>query len=164
MKPLCSTGRLLFGASCQGQRYSRIFDHSLALLKREHLNTYISQSVQSLSHVRLFATPWTAACQATLSITNSQSLLKLMSIKLVMPSNHFILYCPRLLLPSIFPSIRVFPNDSVLPIRWPKYWSFSFSISPSNEYPELISLRIDQERGPLLTCSCLRIYLLKTQC
>ena len=88
-------------------------------------------SVQSLSHVRLFATPWTAAHQASLSITNSQSLLKLMSIEPVMPSNHLILCCPLLLPPSIFPSIRVFSNESVLPIRWRKYWSFSFSISPS---------------------------------
>ena len=100
-------------------------------------------SVQSLSHVRLFATPWTAACQDSLSITNSQSLLKLMSIKLVMPSNHLILCCPLLLLPSIFPSIRVFSNESVLRIRWPKYWSFSFSISPSNEYSGLISFKMD---------------------
>ena len=87
------------------------------------------------------ATPWTAACQASLSITSSQSLLKLMSIESVMPPNHLILRCPRLLLPSIFPSIRVFSNQSVLLIRWPKYWSFS--ISPSNEYSELISFRID---------------------
>ena len=100
-------------------------------------------SVQSLSHIQLFATPWTAACQASLSITNSQSLLKLMSIQSVMPSNHLILYCRRLLLPSIFPSIKVFSNESALRIRWPKYWSFSFSISPSNEYSGLISLRID---------------------
>ena len=91
-------------------------------------------SVQSLSCVRLFATPWTVAHQASLSITNSWSLLKLMSIELVMPSNHLILCHPLLLLPSTFPSIRVFSNESVLHIRWPKYWSFSFSISPSNEY------------------------------
>ena len=100
-------------------------------------------SVQSLSHVRLFATPWTAARQAPLSITNSQSLLKLMSIESVMPSNHLILCHPLLLLPSIFPSIRVFSNESVLRIRRPKYWSFSFSISPSNEYSGLISIRMD---------------------
>ena len=100
-------------------------------------------SVQMLSPVQLFVTPWTAACQASLSITNSRSLLKLMSIKSVMPSNHLILSHPLLLLPSIFPSIRVFSNESVLPIRWPKYWSFSFSISPSNEYSGLISFRID---------------------
>ena len=89
------------------------------------------------------AIPWTTAHQAFLSIINSQSLLKLMSIKLVMPSNHLILCCPLLLLPSIFPSIRVFSNVSVLLIRWPKYWSFSFSISPSNEYLGLVSFRID---------------------
>ena len=93
--------------------------------------TYFS-SVQSLSHVQLIATPWTAARQASLSITNSQSLLKLMSIESVMPSNHLILCCP-LLLPLIFPSIRVIPSESVLPIRWPKYWSFTFSISLSND-------------------------------
>ena len=90
-------------------------------------------SVHSLSHVQLFATPWIAACQASLSITNSQILLKLMSIKSVMPSNHLILCHPLLLLPSICPSIRVFSNESVLCIRWPKYWNFSFIISPSNE-------------------------------
>ena len=99
-------------------------------------------SVQSLSCVRLFATPWTAACQASLPITNSQSLLKLMYIESVMPSNDLILCCP-LLPPSVFPSIRIFSNESVLRIRWPKYWSFSFNISPSNEHPELISFRID---------------------
>ena len=100
-------------------------------------------SVQSLSHVRLFATPWNAARQASLSVTNSLSLLKLMSIESVMPSNHPILSHPLLLLPSIFPSIRVFSNESVLGIRWPKYWSFSFSISPSKEDSELISFRMD---------------------
>ena len=100
-------------------------------------------SIQSLSHFRLFATPWTAAHQASLSITNSQSFLKLMSIESVMSSNHLILCCPLLLLPSIFPSIRVFSNESVLRIRWPKYCSFSFSISLSNEYSGLIFLRID---------------------
>ena len=100
-------------------------------------------SVQSLSHVRLFATPPTVACQASLSITNSQSSPKPMSIKLVMSSNHFILCRPLLLLPSIFPSIRVFSNESALRIRWPKYCSFSFNISPSNEHPGLISFRMD---------------------
>ena len=95
------------------------------------------------SHVRLVVTPWTAAHHASLFITNSWSLLKLMSIELVMPSNHLILCCPLLLLSSIFPSIRVFFKESVLPIRWPKYWSFSFSISPSNEYLGLIFFRID---------------------
>ena len=92
---------------------------------------------------QLFATPWTAALQASLSITSSQSLLKLMSIALVMPSNHLILCHTLLLLPSIFPSIRIFSDESVLRIRWPKYWRFSFSISSSNEYSELISFRID---------------------
>ena len=100
-------------------------------------------SVQSLSRVRLFMTPWTATHQASLSITISWSLLKLMSIKLVMSSNHLILSFPLLPLPSIFPSIRVFSSGSALHIRWPKYWSFSFSISPSNEYSGLISSRID---------------------
>ena len=100
-------------------------------------------SVQSLSRVRLFATPWTAALQASLFIANSRSVLKLMSIEPVMPCNHLILCRPLLLPPSIFPSIRVFSNESVLHIRWPKYWSFSFSISPSNEYSGLISFRMD---------------------
>ena len=106
-----------------------------------------SQSVQSLSQfsrsVQLFATPWTAACQTSLSITNSWNLPKLMSIKSVMSSNHLTLCCSLLLLPSVFPSIRVFSSESVLRIKWPKYWSFSFSISPSNEYSGLISFRID---------------------
>ena len=100
-------------------------------------------SVQTLSCVWLFATPWTAAFQASLSITNSWSLLKLMFIELVMPSSHLILCHPLLLPPSIFPSIRVFSNESVLCIRWPKYWRFSFSLSPSNEYSGLISFKID---------------------
>ena len=100
-------------------------------------------SIQSLSHVQFFGTAWTAACQASLYITNSQSLLKFMSIELVMPSNHLILCCPFLFPPSIFPSIRVFSNESVVLIRWPNYWSFSFSISPSNEYSGLISFRMD---------------------
>ena len=100
-------------------------------------------SVQLLSHVWLFATLWTVACQVSLSITNSRSLLKCKSIESVMPSSHLILCHPLLLPPSIFPSIRVFSNESVLHIRWPKYWSFSFSISPSNEYPGLISFRMD---------------------
>ena len=102
-----------------------------------------SSSIQSLGHVWLFATPWTAAYQASLPITNSQSLLKFMSNQLVMPSNHFILCHPLLLPPSMFPSIKVFSKESVLCIRWPKYWSFSFSISPSNEYSGLISFRMD---------------------
>ena len=100
-------------------------------------------SVQSLSRVQLFATPWTTACQASLSITNSRSPPKPMSIELVMPSNHLILCRPLLLLPSIFPSIRVFSNESALCIRRPKYWSFSFNISPANEHPELISFRMN---------------------
>ena len=98
--------------------------------------------VQSLSRVQLFATPWIAAYQASMFMTNSWSLLKLMSIKSVMPSNHLILCRPLPLLPSILPSFRVFSNESVLHIRWPKYWSFSFSISPSNEYSGLISFRL----------------------
>ena len=105
--------------------------------------TQVSQSVQSLSHVQLFVTPWAAAHQASLSITNSQSLLKFMSIDLVMPSNHLTLSHPLLLPPSIFSSIRVFSNESVLRIRWAKYSSFSFSISPSHEYSGLISFRMD---------------------
>ena len=104
--------------------------------------TWLS-SVQSLNHIWLFATPWTAEHQASLSITNSRSLLKIMSIKLVMPSNHLVLWHPLLLLPSVFPSIRVFSSESVLRIRWLKYWSFNFSISPSSEYSGLISFRID---------------------
>ena len=109
---------------------------------RMYRSTVIS-SVQSLSHVRLFVIPWTAAHQTSLSITNSQSLLKLMSIEWVMPSNHLILCHPLRLPPSIFPSIRVFSSESVLRIMWPKYWRFSFSISPSNECSGLISFRID---------------------
>ena len=100
-------------------------------------------SVQSLSHVWLFVIPWTVAHQISLSFTNSQTLLKLMSIGSVMPSNHLVLCRPLLLLPSVFPSVRVFSSESGLCIRWPKYWSFSFSISPSNEYSGLISLRMD---------------------
>ena len=110
---------------------------NLKLKTQHHL-----YSVQSLSCVRLFVTPWTAACRTSLTITNSWSLLKLMSTKSVRPSNHFILYHP-LLLSSIFRSIRVFSNESVLHLRWPKYWSFSFSISPSNEYSGMISFGID---------------------
>ena len=122
----------------------------LMLLWMARLSFFIFQifvsvfsSVQSLSLVRLFVTPWTAARQASLSITKSQSLLKLTSIESVMPSNHLILCHPLLFMPSMFPSIRVFSNESVLRIRWPKYWSFSFSISPSNECSGLISFRID---------------------
>ena len=100
-------------------------------------------SVQLLSHVQLFATPWITACQASLSITNSWSSLRLTSIESVMPSSHLILYRPLLLLPPIPPSIRVFSNESTLRMKWPRYWSFSFSISPSKEYPGLISFRMD---------------------
>ena len=106
-------------------------------------STCFSQSVQLLSRVQLFATPWTAARQASLSITNSQSLLKLTSIESVMPSNRLILCCPLLLLPPIPPSIRVFSNESTLRMKWPNYWSFSFSIIPSKEIPGLISFRMD---------------------
>ena len=115
----------------------------------KYYNSYASiykeciSSVQLLSHVQIFATPWSEACQAALSFTKSQSLHKLMSIESVMPSNHLILCHPFLFLPSIFPSIRVFSNESVLCIKWPKYWHFSLSISPSNEYSELVSFRID---------------------
>ena len=110
---------------------------------RRPINSVQFTTVQSLSHVQVFVNPWTAAHQASLSITNSQSSLKLMSIESVMPSSHLILCCPFLFLPTIFPSMRIFSNESALPIRWPKYWSFSFSISPSNEYSGLISFRID---------------------
>ena len=116
---------------------TRILVHSYSLLYSQRLYC----SVQSLSRVWLFVIPWTAARQASLSITNSRSLLKLMSIESVMPSNHFILCCPLLLPPSVFPNIRVFSSELVLRIRWPKYWSFS--ISPSNEYSGLFSFRID---------------------
>ena len=107
------------------------------------LSASVVYSVQLLSHVQLFVTPWTAAHQASLSITNSWSLLKLMSTKSVMPSNHLILCCPLLLLLSIFPNNRVFSNNLALCIRWPKYWSFSFTINPSSEYSRFISFRID---------------------
>ena len=108
-----------------------------------HKFSVLFSSFQSLSHVQFFAMPWTVAWQAFLSITNSWSLMKLMSIESVMPSNHLNLCHPILLTPSIFPSTRVFSNESVLHIRWPKYWSFSFSISPSNEYAGLTSIRMD---------------------
>ena len=104
----------------------------------------VSQSVLLLSHVRLFVTPWTAARQASLSITNSRSLLKLIAIESLMPSNHLMLCCPLLLLPSVFSNIRVFSSESALCIRWPEYWSFSLSIIPSSEYSGLISFRIDR--------------------
>ena len=140
-------------------RHSHSFVHCLWLLsncnsRAEYLqqnsnvvissmHIVVSGSVQSLSRVRLFVTPWTAALQASLSITNTWSLLKLMSIELVMPSSHLILCHPLLRLPSIFPSIRVFSNESALLIRWPKYWSCSFNISPSKENSGLISFRMD---------------------
>ena len=116
---------------------------SLRFLNWGFIHFKVFSSLQSLSLVWLFVTPWTAAHQASLSITNSWSLLKLMSIESVMTSNHLILCYPLLFLPSILPSIRVFSKESVLRIRWPKYWSFSFSISPSNEYSGLISFRMD---------------------
>ena len=117
---------------------------SMGLQRIEHdWVTSLFTLIQLLSSVQLFETPWTAACQASLSITNSWSPLKPMSIESVMPSTHLILFCPLLLLPSIFPSIRVFSNESALYIRWPKYWSFSFNISPSKEYPGLVSFRMD---------------------
>ena len=113
-----------------------------SISKHSHILRYRG-SVQSLSHVRLFATPWITACQASLSITNSRSLLKLMPIESVMSSSHLILCRSLLFLPPIPPSIRVFSNESTLHKRWPKYWGFSFSISPSNEHPGLISFRMD---------------------
>ena len=116
---------------------------SLLNLNAEHQLEFQFSSVQSLSRVWLFATPWIAARQASLSITNSRRSLKLMSIESVMPSSYLILCCPLLLLPPIPPSIRVFSNESTLCIRWPKYWSFSFSISPSSEHLGLISFRMD---------------------
>ena len=112
-------------------------------MNRPLISSLVFSLVQSLSRVQLFATPWTAAHQASLSIPNSQSSLKLMPIESVRPSNHLILCHPLLLLPSIFPSIRVFSNESALRIRWPKYWSFNFNISPSNEHSGLISCRMD---------------------
>ena len=121
-----------------------------------------SSSVQSLSHVWLFATPWTAAHQASLSITNSRSLLKLMSIELVMPSNHLILCHPPLLPPLIFPSIRAFSKDAVLHIRWPKYWSFSFSISPSSQVRTIINTSLIVLL--IILVKCLAQCLMHTQC
>ena len=119
--------------------FNRVMDEENVV----HVYNGVLSSVQSLSPVRLFVTPWTAAPQASMSITNSRSPSKLMSIESVMPSNHLILCHPLLLLPSIFPSIRVFSNESVLHIMWPKYWSFSFNVSPSNKHPGLISFRMD---------------------
>ena len=138
--PLCFTPRCpgLDEGACSHQPLG--FSQLVVPLSFDFL---IIISVQSLSRVRLFATSWTVAHQASLSITNSWSLLKLMSIESVMPSNHLILCCPLLLLPLIFPSVRIFSSELVLHIRWPKDWSFSFSISPSNEYSGLISCRMD---------------------
>ena len=125
--------------------HSKVHDSNFPIFSVESYRRYTiyKDSVQSLSPVQLFATPRTALCQTTLAITNSWSLLKLMSIESVMPSNHLILCHPLLLLPSIFPSIRVFSDESVFCIRWPKFWSFSFSISPSNEHSGLIFFRMD---------------------
>ncbi|CAI9164767.1 unnamed protein product [Rangifer tarandus platyrhynchus] len=128
------------GSSVQGVFQARVLEWVAIAFSG---SVFEITSVQSLSRVQLFVTPWTAAHQATLSITNSQSLLTLMSIESVMPSNHLILCRPLPLPPSIFPSITVFSNESVLRIRWPKYWSFSFNISPSNEQSGLISFRMD---------------------
>ena len=146
MSPALAGGFLTARLQGKPKRFFKFIFYSeiLAVFSRRiHKNNF--SSVQSLSHVQLFATPWTAAArQASLSITNSQSPPKPMSIESVMPSNHLILYCPLFLLPSIFPSIRVSSNESALLIRWPKYWSFSFNISPSNEHPGLISFRMDR--------------------
>ena len=128
------------------QENTLVIANTLFQQRKRWLYTWTSDQIrldQSLSHVRLFATPWIAACQASLSLTNSRSSLRLTSIKSVMPSSHLILWRPLLLLPPIPPSIRVFSNESTLPVRWPKYWSFSFSIIPSKEIPGLISFRMD---------------------
>ena len=136
-------------------------DPSCKILLLKCIVSQFIQSVQLLSLVQLFVTPWTAAGQASLSITNSWSLLKLMSIASVVPSNHLILCQSLLLLPSIFPSIRIFSNESVLRVRWPKYWSFSFGVSPSNEYSGLISFRMDWLDLLAAICLCTaRVYLL----
>ena len=136
--PLSSTSVFRLGEGPQAQE---CFDSYK--LRSWALNLTACLLFSSVQSCPTFVTPWSAACQASLSFTNSWSLLKLMSIKSVMPSNHLILCHPFILLPSIFPTIRVFSNESVLCIRWPKYWSFSFSISPSNEYSGLISFRRD---------------------
>ena len=139
-------GQSLFGKKfkphCQ-MAFSSIWEVILSIERDPISDVQSIRSVQSLSRVQLFVTSWNVAHQASLSITNSQSLLKLKSIESVMPSNHLILCRPLLLLPSIFPSIRVFSSESALHIRWPKYWNFSFSISPSNEHPGLISFMMD---------------------
>ena len=138
---MISFSHLDFISSCLWNIYILLLIYQVSL---HWILKHFSQfsSVQSLRQVWLFATPWTAACQASLSITNSRSLLKFVSIELVMPSKHLILCCPLLLLLSIFPNNRIFSSESVLHIRWPKYWSFSFSISSSNEYSGLISFRV----------------------
>jgi len=145
MSPALAGGFLTARLQGKPKRFFKFIFYSeiLAVFSRRiHKNNF--SSVQSLSHVQLFATPWTAAArQASLSITNSQSPPQPMSIESVMPSNHLILYCPLFLLPSIFPSIRGFSNESALHVRWPKYWGFTFNISPSNEHPGLISFRVD---------------------
>ena len=133
---------LTFLYKCTDKMYTKVTEN-MSVCDRGSMDHPIISSVQSLSRVWLFATPWTAARQASLSITNSWSSPRLTSIESVMPSSHLILCHPLLLPPWIFPSIRVFSNESVLCIRWPKYWSFRFSINPSNEYSELISFRID---------------------
>ena len=126
-----------------GEMYINLCSRIWSKFRENGVFRWIVVVVQWLSHVQLFATPWTAACQASVPITNSLSLLKLMSIESVMPCYHLILCCPLLLLPSTFPSIKVFSNELVFNIRWPKYWIFSFNISPSNEHPGLISFRMD---------------------
>ena len=121
----------------------RLLSHWVLVITPLETWSCIVAIVHLLSPVQLFGTPWTTACKSFLSLTIFLSLVKLMSIESRMSNNHLILYCPLLLLPSIFPSMRIFSNESALPIRWPKYWSFSFSISPSNEYSGLISFRVD---------------------
>ena len=133
--------RAYFSSSCLQMIFFLSIDGTSIIFSSVSLN--LLNSVQSLSRVRLFVIPWTAARQASLSITNSWSLLKLMCIEVMMPFNHLILCRPLLLLPSIFPSIKVFSNESALRIRWPKFWSFSFNISTSSEYSGLISFRMD---------------------
>jgi len=140
-EPLCTVGENVNWCSYL-ENGMEVSQKKLKIAYHQFNSVQFSCSVQ-FSRVRLFVTAWNAACQASLSIGNSQSLLKLMSIESVMPSNYLILCCPLLLPLSIFPSIRIFSNESVLLIRWPKYWSFSFSISPSSEYSGLISFRMD---------------------
>ena len=141
----------LFAKEILSQRLRICGRDLLSTPQESHPLQHSISSVQSLSCVQLFLTPWTAAHQASLSITNSQSLLKCMSIESVMPSNYLILCCPLLLLPSVFPSIRVFSNELVLCIRWPEYWSFSFSISPSGTFKSL--LQHHSSKASILQCS-----------